>query len=94
MITYDGLRVLMMAEDDSRCCFGLFGPLFQPKIMKIRQGACFFKARLMVMLPDVEIPLKSRKITKKYIFQKLDVFKFGQIAPYFGDQKLCVPGWF
>ena len=21
MITYDGLRVLMMAEDDSRCCF-------------------------------------------------------------------------
>ena len=49
MITYDGLRVLMMAEDDSRCCFGLFGPLFQPKIMKIRQYACFFKARLMVM---------------------------------------------
>ncbi len=55
MITYDGLRVLMMAEDDSRCCFGLFGPLFQPKIMKIRQSACFIKARLMVMLPDVEI---------------------------------------
>ena len=54
----------MMAEDDSRCCFGLFGPLFQPKIMKIKQGACFFTARLMVMLPDVEIPLKSRKITK------------------------------
>ena len=64
MITYDGLRVLMMAEDDSRCCFGLFGPLFQPNNVKIRQGACFFIARLMVMLPDVEIPLKSRKITK------------------------------
>ena len=41
MITYDGLRVLMMAEDDLRCCFGLFGPRFQPKIMKIRQGAYF-----------------------------------------------------
>ena len=53
-----------MAEDDSRCCFGLFGPLFQLKIMKIIQGACFFIARLMVMLPDVEIPLKSRTITK------------------------------
>ena len=26
----------MMAEDDSRCCFGLFGPLFQPYIVKIR----------------------------------------------------------
>ena len=64
MITYDGLRVLMMAEDDSRCCFGLFGPLFQPNIMRIRQGACFFIASLMVMLLDVEIPPKSRKITK------------------------------
>ena len=84
----------MMAEDDSRCCFGLLGPLFQPKIMKIRQGACFFTARLMVMLPDVEIPLKSRKITKNKIFTKLVFFKSGQIAPYFGDQKLCIPGWF
>ena len=64
MITYDGLRVLMMAEDDSRCCFGLFGPLFQPYNVKIRQYACFFIARLMVMLPDVEISLKSQKITK------------------------------
>ena len=71
MITYDGLRVLMMAEDDSRCCFGLFGPLFQPNIMKIRQGACFFIARLMVMLPDVEIPLKSRKITKNNFLRNL-----------------------
>ena len=55
MITYDGLRALMMAEDDSRCCFGLFGPPSQPKNLKIRPRACFFKARLMVMLPDVEI---------------------------------------
>ena len=66
----------MMAEDDSRCCFGLFGPLFQPKIMKIKQGdghalmvimknyKNYENMRLMVMLPDVEIPLKSRTITK------------------------------
>jgi len=39
MMTYDGLRVLMMAEDDLRCCFGLFGLLFQPYNVKIRQGA-------------------------------------------------------
>ena len=45
----------MMAGDDSRRCFGLFGPLFQPKIMKIRQYACFFKARLMVMSKPAEI---------------------------------------
>ena len=54
MITFDGFRVLMMAEDGTRCCFGVSGPLVQPKILKIRQYACFFKARL-VMLPDVEI---------------------------------------
>ena len=64
MITYDGLRVLMMAEDDSRRCFGLFGPPNQPNKLKIRPRACFFIARLMVMLPDVEISFKSRKITK------------------------------
>ena len=69
MITYDGLRVLMMAEDDSRCCFGLFGLLFQPYNVKIRQYACFFIARLMVMLPDVEISAKSKKITKNWILK-------------------------
>ena len=58
MITYDGLRVLTMAEDDSRCCFGLFEPLFQPYIVKIRQYACFFIARLMVMPKYVEILAK------------------------------------
>ena len=48
----DGLRVLMMAADDSRCCFGLFGPLFQPYIVKkgpiwvVFQGACDCNARL------------------------------------------------
>ena len=55
MITYDGLRILMMAEDDSRSCLGLFGPPSQPNKVKIRPRASFFIARLMVMLPDVEI---------------------------------------
>ena len=57
--TDDGFRVLMMAEDDSSCSFGLFGPLFRVNNVKIRPRACFFIARLMVMLPDVEIPPKS-----------------------------------
>ena len=69
MITYDGFRVLMMAEDDSRCCFGLFGSPVRPKNLKIRPYACFFKARLMVMLLDVEIYFKSRKIAKNKIFK-------------------------
>ena len=64
MITYDGLRVLMMAEDDSRGCLGLFGPPSQPYNVKIRSQTCFFKARLTVMLPDVEISFKSSKIKK------------------------------
>ena len=52
MITYDGLRVLIMAEDDLTCCFGLFGPLFHPYIVKKRpiwvvfQGACDGNARI------------------------------------------------
>ena len=36
MITYDRLRVLIMAEDDLTCFFGLFGPLFHPYIVKKR----------------------------------------------------------
>ena len=69
MITYDGLRVLMMAENDSRCCFGLFGPPIQSNKVKIRPRACFFIARLMVMLPDVEIYFKLRN-NKKLNFKK------------------------
>ena len=49
MITYDGLRVLMMAEDDFIRIFEKDKSKLQPTIMKIRQYACFFKARLMVM---------------------------------------------
>ena len=56
MITYDGLRVLTMAKDDSRCCFGVSRPLLQPKISE-NETVCvfFFKARLMVMPTYVEI---------------------------------------
>jgi len=38
--------------------------------MKIRQGAVFFTARLMVMLPDVEITLKSGKNNEKLNFSE------------------------
>ena len=75
IIIVDGyLWSLMMAEDDSRCCFGVSGPLFQPKNLKIKQYACFFKARLMVMLPDVEIPVKSQK-WRKTEFKKNRIFE-------------------
>ena len=69
MIAYDGLRVLVMAEDDLRGCFGLFGPPSQPNNVKIRPRACFFIALLMVMLPDVEMSFKSWKITKNFILK-------------------------
>ena len=49
MNTYDGLRVLMMAEDDFIGIFEKNKSKLQPNIMKIKQYACFFKARLMVM---------------------------------------------
>ena len=35
-MTYDGLRLLIMAEDDLTCCFGLHGSLFHPYIVKKR----------------------------------------------------------
>ncbi len=71
----DGFRILLMAEDDSRCCFGVYGPVFQPKIIKIGQYAYFFKARLMAMPKYVEILPKSKKITKSWIFLKSDFQK-------------------
>ena len=78
MITYDGLRVLMMAEDDSRCCFGLFGPPSQPKNLKIKPRGYFFKLRSILMLPGLVIPFKSEKITKKRISKKVDFQKIDE----------------
>ena len=75
MITYDGLRVLMMAEDDSRRCFGLFRPLFHPYIVKKRpiwvvfQGACDGNARI-----SRNISQKSKN-NEKLDFQKIDFLK-------------------
>ena len=65
MITYDGLRVLIMAEDDLTCCFGLYGSLFHPYIVKKRpiwvvfQGACDGNARI-----SRNISQKSKKYQK------------------------------
>ena len=65
--TYDGWRRL---KTSFRSVGGLFGPLSQPKNLKIRPRKCFFIARLTIKLPDLEIPLKSRKIRKNLIFEK------------------------
>ena len=65
MINHDGLRVLMMAEDDSRCCFGLFGPPSQPTNLKIRPQGYFFKLRSILMLPGLKILLENQKAQKK-----------------------------
>ena len=51
-------------------CFGLFGPPIQPKILKIRPLGYFFMLHSMAMLPDLEIPLKSQKISKNRIPKK------------------------
>ena len=75
MLTYDELRALMMAEDDSRCCFRLFGPPSQPKILKIRPRGYFFMLSSILMLPGFKIPPKSQKITKNWIFKKSDFQK-------------------
>ena len=58
MITYDGLRVLKMAEDDLKQFLGLFWAVraSQPTNKSENKTPCvFFIVRLMVMLPDVEI---------------------------------------
>ena len=77
MMTYDGFRVLMIAEDNSRCCFGLFGPLFQPYNVKIRQYACFFHCAFEGNAPGRRnIPQKlknNEKLDKKKIeFLKIE----------------------
>ena len=42
-------------------CRGLFGPPGWPKNLKIRPMGYFFKLRSILMLPGLEIPLKSKK---------------------------------
>ncbi len=64
MITYDGLGVLMMAEDDLRRVLGVLGGCSglsaNQTNLKIRPQTCCFTAHLTIMLPDLEIPLKSK----------------------------------
>ena len=42
----------------------------RPKILKIRPMGYFFKLRSILMLPGLEIPLKSEKITKNRIYKR------------------------
>ena len=94
MITFDGLRVLMMAEDDSRRCFGLFGPPSQPTNLKIRHRACFFIARLTVMLLDVEISPKSKKKWKIGFSNKIEFFKIVKPCVLGADFRDGYGSWF
>ena len=76
MITYDPLRRTKTTyngwrrlKTTFRSVEGLFGPPSQPKNLKIRPRACLFIAHLMVMLPDVEISLKSKKLMENWNFK-------------------------
>ena len=43
----------------------------KPKNLKIRPMGYFFKLRSILMLPGLEIPLKSEKISKNWIYKKV-----------------------
>ena len=64
MITYDGLRVLMMAEDDSRCCFGLFGPPVRPEKSENKTVCVFFQGAFDSNAPGRRNISQKSKITK------------------------------
>ena len=74
MITYDGLRVLIMAEDDLTCCFGLYGSLFHPYIVKkiwvVFQGACDGNVKISRNI------LRKSKKSGMLNLQKIDFFKW------------------
>ena len=55
--------------------WGLFGLLTQQKNLRIRPRGYFFKLRSILMLPGLEIQLKSEKITKNRIYKKPDFQK-------------------
>ena len=42
----------------------------RPKNLKIRPPGYFFKLRSILMLPGLEIPLKSEKITKNWLYKR------------------------
>ena len=75
MITYDGLRVLMMAEDDSRCCFGLFGPLFHPYIVKKRPIWVVFQGASDGNVKTRRNIAQKSKNNEKLDFRKIDFLK-------------------
>ena len=85
MIIYDRLRVLMMSEDDSRCSFGLYGPLFHPYIVKKRpiwvvfQGACDGNARI------------SRNISQKSKIKKNGILKIKHYACFLKARLMVMP---
>ena len=57
----------------------LFGLPTWRKKLRIRPRGYFFMLRSILILPDLEIPLKSQKITKKRIYKKSIFSNFDQI---------------
>ena len=57
----------------------LFGLPIWRKNLRIRPRGYFFMLRSILILPDLEIPLKSQKITKKRIYKKSIFSNFDQI---------------
>ena len=57
----------------------LFGLPTWRKNLRIRPRGYFFMLRSILILPDLEIPLKSQKIRKKRIYKKSIFSNFDQI---------------
>ena len=74
MVTYDGLRVLMIAEDDSRCCFELIGPPSQPKNLRMRPRVVFFQAAFDFDAPGLRNTTQKSKNKEKHEFKKFVFF--------------------
>ena len=91
MITYEGFRGLMMAEDDSRCCFGLFGPLFQPNILKLRQGAYFFIAASDGNAPGRRNTTQKSKNNEKLNSSETRFFQVWPNRPILRGSKVVCP---
>ena len=57
----------------------LFGLPVGRKNLRIRPRGYFFMLRSILILLDLEIPLKSQKIRKKRIYKGMEFFNFDRI---------------
>ena len=101
MIDYDHLWRIETTYHDwrrlktsFRSVGGMFGPLSQPKILKIRPRTCLFIARLTIVLPDLEISFKSWKIRKTYIFENRISKSMKNWSDHIPRVQFCMPNSF